>query len=239
MSSVSRMVRPGCRKTRSPPSERLIASQSGLIRGHPPSGFREQARVSDFNWWSYQRMRRPTIPEVMDGWGRTPIDAFITKKLSEKGLTPSAEADRRTLIRRVTYDLLGLPPTPKQVQDFVRDPDPEAYERLVTRLLESPRYSERWARHWLDVVIRRHLWLRQGQVASQCVALRDYVIRSFNQDKAYSRFIKEQIAGDVLIQMIPMEFWGFHCRWPMGFHWSCGSSGNQTGRQGGTQPGSG
>lgn len=165
-----------------------------------PSGFKlEQARVSDFNWWSYQRMRRPTIPEVMDGWGRTPIDAFITKKLSEKGLTPSAEADRRTLIRRVTYDLLGLPPTPKQVQDFVRDPDPEAYERLVTRLLESPRYGERWARHWLDVVkYADTCGYDKDKLRPNAWPYRDYVIRSFNQDKAYSRFIKEQIAGDVL-----------------------------------------
>ncbi|MBX3439446.1 MAG: DUF1549 domain-containing protein, partial [Planctomycetaceae bacterium] len=123
-----------------------------------PSGRRlEPPAVDDFDWWSYQPIRRPAVPEIdthsAEGtWLRTPVDAFIVARLQQRGLTPSAEADRRTLIRRVTYDLTGLPPTPEEVRAFVNDGRPEAYEELVDRLLASPRYGERWARHWLDVV---------------------------------------------------------------------------------------
>ena len=120
-------------------------------------------------------------------------------KLNENGLSPSPEADRRTLARRLHFDLIGLPPTPEHVRQFETDPDPLAYEKLVDRLLASPQYGERWARHWLDVVhfgeshgydkdkIRPHAW-----------PYRDYVIRAFNQDKPYTRFVQEQIAGDAL-----------------------------------------
>ncbi len=121
------------------------------------------------------------------------------RKLHDKGLSHSAQADRRTLIRRLTYDLHGLPPSPADVDAFVADRSPGAYERLVDRLLASPRYGERWGRHWLDVAHygeshgydkdkpRRNAW-----------PYRDYVIRAFNQDKPYARFVQEQLAGDVL-----------------------------------------
>jgi mono/diheme cytochrome c family protein len=151
------------------------------------------------DWWSLRPLVRPAPPTVKDaGWVRTPVDAFVLAALEAKGMHPSPPADRRTLIRRVTFDLLGLPPTPAEVEEFVTDPRPDAYERLVERLLASPHYGERWGRHWLDVAHygdthgydkdkrRDHAW-----------PYRDYVIRAFNADKPYGRFIREQIAGDV------------------------------------------
>lgn len=154
--------------------------------------------------WSQKPLSHPEVPQIASDWVRTPIDRFILAKLNEHNLTPSPEADRRTLIRRLYFDLHGLPPTPEEVERFVNDPDPLAFERLVDRLLESPRYGERWARHWLDVAQygethgydkdkkRNHSW-----------PYRDYVIRAFNEDKPYSRFIEEQIAGDVLYPTDP------------------------------------
>jgi hypothetical protein len=128
---------------------------------------------------------------------RNPIDAFILQKLEAKGLTLAPEADRLTLIRRASFDLTGLPPTPEEARAFAADPDPQAYERLIDRLLASPRYGERWGRYWLDLagyadtesrdVDRDHVWL-----------YRDYVVRAFNADKPYDRFLLEQIAGDEL-----------------------------------------
>jgi hypothetical protein len=149
--------------------------------------------------WSLRPLARPTVPAVKTaGRVRTPIDAFIFHRLEQKGMKPSAEADRRTLIRRLYFDLLGLPPAPADIDAFVRDPSPDAYERLVDRLLASPRYGERWARHWLDVV---HYGDTHGydkdKVRPNAWPYRDYVIRAFNEDKPYLRFIKEQIAGDV------------------------------------------
>ncbi|HEY3453528.1 MAG TPA: PSD1 and planctomycete cytochrome C domain-containing protein [Bryobacteraceae bacterium] len=150
-------------------------------------------------WWSLLPLNRPSVPNETSSWIRTPIDAFILAKLREKGLEHSPEADRRTLIRRLTYDLHGLPPSPEDVDAFVADNSPDAYEKLVDRLLASPRYGERWGRHWLDAAHygeshgydkdkpRRNAW-----------PYRDYVIRSFNEDKSYARFVQEQLAGDVL-----------------------------------------
>jgi hypothetical protein len=152
-------------------------------------------------WWSRQPLARPVVPAVPEELQlrvRTPIDAFIIQKLQAQGMTLSPEADRRTLIRRLYFDLLGLPPSPEEIAAFEKDADPEAYEKLVDRLLDSPHYGERWARHWLDVVhygdthgfdkdkVRPHAW-----------PYRDYVIRAFNEDKPYERFVREQLAGDV------------------------------------------
>src|SRR5262249_44285592 len=103
------------------------------------------------DWWSLRPLVRPAVPVVRDqGWVRTPVDAFILAALEARGMRPAPAADRRTLIRRVTFDLHGLPPTPDEVAAFVHDPAPDAYERLIDRLLASPRYGERWGRHWLD-----------------------------------------------------------------------------------------
>lgn len=157
-------------------------------------------RDDPLNWWSLRPLERPTLPKLSpsdQAWARNSIDRFIIAKLREKQLAPSPEADRRTLVRRLSYDLTGLPPTPERIEQFVHDPNPEAYDRLVDELLESPHYGERWARHWLDVVhygdthgfdkdkVRPHAW-----------PYRDYVIRSLNEDKPYHTFVREQIAGD-------------------------------------------
>jgi hypothetical protein len=147
-----------------------------------------------------RKLARPPVPPVRDAsFVRTPIDAFILAALEARGLRPAQAADRRTLIRRVTYDLLGLPPTPEAIDGFVNDPNPDAYDRLIDGLLASPRYGERWGRHWLDVV---HYGDTHGydkdKRRDQAWPYRDYVIRAFNQDKPYGRFIREQLAGDVL-----------------------------------------
>src|SRR5690606_30150335 len=131
-------------------------------------------------------------------------DRFVLAKLGEHALTPSPEADRRTLIRRLSFDLVGLPPTPEEIEVFVADPDPQAYERLVERLLASPGYGERWGRHWLDVVkYADTCGYDKDKLRSNAWPYRDYVIRSFNDDKPYAQFVREQIAGDVLYPGTP------------------------------------
>ena len=133
-------------------------------------------------------------------WARTPIDAFILATLEQHGLKPSPEADRRTLIRRLSFDLIGLPPTPEEIDSVRRTtPVPNAYEALVDRLLASPHYGERWGRHWLDVV---HYGDTHGydkdKRRDNAWPYRDYVIAAFNADLPFGRFIREQVAGDVL-----------------------------------------
>jgi hypothetical protein len=149
--------------------------------------------------WAFEPLQHPAVPAADDAWARNPIDLFIRAAQVERGLAPAPEADRRTLIRRLSFDLLGLPPAPEQVDAFLNDGRPDAYERLVDEFLASPRYGERWARHWLDVAHygdthgydkdkrRNNLW-----------PYRDYVVSALNADKPYGQFIREQIAGDVL-----------------------------------------
>jgi len=157
-------------------------------------------RFEGETWWAFAPLERPPAPVPRDrGWARTPVDAFVAARLDAQGLSPRPEADRRTLIRRLTYDLHGLPPTPGEVDSFLADSRPDAYERLADRLLASPRYGERMGRHWLDLVHygdthgydkdkrRDHAW-----------PYRDYVIRAFNADLPYPRFVRQQVAGDVL-----------------------------------------
>src|SRR5262245_52824408 len=157
-------------------------------------------RRAGFDWWSLQPLGRPAVPEVKNrAWVRDPIDAFVLAKLEARGLAPAPEADRATFARRATFDLIGLPPTPEEIDAFVSDRSPGAYAKLIDRLLASPHHGERWGRHWLDVVrfgesdgfendkMREHAW-----------RYRDYVIASFNADKPYPQFVREQIAGDVL-----------------------------------------
>ena len=152
--------------------------------------------------WAFRVAEKPAVPEVKnEKWGRNEIDRFVLARLGKEGLSPSGEADRRTLIRRVSFDLIGLPPTPEEVDAFVHDSLPEgaAWEKVVDRLLASPHYGERWGRHWLDVV---HFAETHGydkdKPRPNAWPYRDYVIRSFNADKPYSRFVEEQLAGDVL-----------------------------------------
>ena len=153
-------------------------------------------------WWAYQPLERPPLPEISSqgtAWARTPIDWFIASQREQRKLTPVPAADRRTLVRRLYYDLTGLPPTPQQVRAFVQSTDPLVYEKLVDQLLASPRYGERWGRHWLDVVkYGDTCGYDKDKLRTNAWPYRDYVVRSFNQDKPYSRFVQEQIAGDAL-----------------------------------------
>ena len=153
-------------------------------------------------WWSLEPLQPVAVPLVEPKFAsrvRNPIDAFILARLTQEGLAPSPEADRPTLIRRLSFDLLGLPPTPAEVEQFVNDAEPRAYERLVDRMLESPHYGERWARHWLDVV---HFGETHGydkdKPRPNAWPYRDYVIRAFNADLPYGEFLEQQVAGDVL-----------------------------------------
>lgn len=159
---------------------------------------------SSKNWWAWQPLAKPTAPEVKDKtWAQTPVDNFILAKLDAKGLTPNPIADKRTLIRRATFDLIGLPPTPEEVDAFIKDESPDAFAKVVDRLLASPHYGERWGRHWLDVarysdtkgMVRRQ---REDPHSPYAWTYRDYVIKSFNDDKPYNIFIIEQLAADKL-----------------------------------------
>ena len=148
--------------------------------------------------WAFQPVVRRAVPKPkMATWVRSPIDAFILKGLEAKGLKPSPTATRRELIRRVSYDLTGLPPTPEEVAAFEADKSPNAYEKLVDRLLASPHYGEKWGRHWLDLVryAETNSYERDNP-KPHITKYRDYVIRAFNEDKPYDHFIKEQLAGD-------------------------------------------
>jgi Protein of unknown function (DUF1553)/Protein of unknown function (DUF1549)/Planctomycete cytochrome C len=155
----------------------------------------------DNDWWSLKPMKRPVVPafpEEQAKWVRSPVDAFILAKLRDKGLEPSPEADRRTLIRRLTFDLHGLPSAPDEVETFVADKDPQAYEKLVDRLLASPRYGERWARHWLDTIHFADTHGFEHDLARpNAWRFRDYVIERLNRDIAWPRFLREQLAADV------------------------------------------
>ncbi|MDQ6632165.1 MAG: DUF1553 domain-containing protein [Verrucomicrobiota bacterium] len=186
--------------------ERLTAEQIGLLRAWIDQGANwpeevAQPKTKDkADWWSFKPATRPGLPKVQNKkWARNEIDLFILAKLEEQKLSPSPEADRRALIRRLSFDLIGLPPTPEEVERFVTDKNPQAYENFVDQLLNSPRYGERWARHWLDVV---HFGETHGYDKDKprlnAWPYRDYIIRSLNNDKPYSRFVEEQLAGDVL-----------------------------------------
>ncbi len=150
-------------------------------------------------WWSLRPLSKPVPPAVEGDAPRNPIDRFLLAKLRAKGLEPSPPADARTLLRRVTFDLTGLPPTPEEVDAFLADGRPDAYERVVERLLASPHHGERWARHWMDVAHYAETHGHdQDRPRPNAWPYRDYLIRSFNSDKPYARFVREQLAGDVL-----------------------------------------
>ena len=157
-------------------------------------------RRAGYDWWSLQPVRRPAPPAVKAAaWPRNDIDRFVLARLEAEGLKPTAEADRRTLIRRLYFDLIGLPPEPAEVERFVVDKDGLAYEKLVDRLLDSPHHGERWARHWLDVVrFGESQGFERNRIRENAWRYRDWVIDSFNRDRPYDEFARLQIAGDVL-----------------------------------------
>jgi hypothetical protein len=198
-----------------PPPGRLSAEQIGVLtewvqRGAPwpvqkqalavaSGGQKFDLRVRAKHW-AWQPVRRPDLPTVKQkAWPRNPIDRFILAKLEARGLTPAAPADKPTLLRRVTYDLIGLPPTPAELHAFLADTSPNAYTKVVDRLLASSHYGERWARHWLDLVryaeTDGHEWDIEKAGAYQ---YRDYLIRALNADIPYNQFVTEQIAGDLM-----------------------------------------
>jgi mono/diheme cytochrome c family protein len=166
--------------------------------GPLPPGVYVSAR--DRSFWSFQPVRKPTLPRFADQPELGPIDALVRTKLRAKQLDFAPEADRATLIRRASLDLTGLPPTPAETAAFVADPSPDAYAKLIERLLASPAYGERWARHWLDVAgyADTNGYADADSVRPYAWRYRDYVIRSLNADKPWDRFIQEQLAGDEL-----------------------------------------
>jgi mono/diheme cytochrome c family protein len=190
-------------------SDALIADLVAWVKMGAPDPRSAGKAVAGANWskerrehWAFQPIKLVAEPDVHDtNWVADPVDAFVLAKLEEKAMKPNAPADRRTLIRRATYDLTGLPPTPEEVQAFVEDNSPEAYAKLVDRLLASPQYGERWGRIWLDTA--RYADTKGDIRPNQDVPVypyawtyRDYVVRSFNEDKPYNRFVLEQLAAD-------------------------------------------
>jgi hypothetical protein len=184
---------------------RWIAAGAKTARPEPekpdPLGF----TAEDRQHWAFQPIRKPAPPSPQGSKGiariRNPVDAFLLERLEQQQLDFSPEADKRTLIRRATFDLLGLPPTPEEVAMFLADEAPDAYDRLIDRLLASPRYGERWARHWLDIAgyADSEGFDETDAVRSDAWRYRDYVIRSLNADKPFDEFIVEQLAGDELV----------------------------------------
>ncbi len=178
-----------------PPGPALTVEEVQAIKDWIDGG----APWSSGKWWAFEKPVRPTVPANAANPAANPIDAFVDQKLRSAGLAPAPEADRLTLIRRASYDLLGLPPTKEQIDQFLSDKAPAAWERVIDALLASPRYGEKWGRHWLDLA-------RYGDTAGfeqdpyllLAWRYRDYVVKSFNDDKPYDRFAKEQIAGDEL-----------------------------------------
>ena len=204
--AVSEGVRPAMPKDGSP----LTKDEVGLLQkwidagAEWPSDFSlTEPIIDNFDWWSLRPLVSIQPPVFNDDaarqWLRTTVDAFVLSKLREHALEPSPEADKHTLIRRVTFDLIGLPPTPADIDAFINDSSPDAYQKVVDRLLASPHYGERWARHWLDVVrYADTCGYDKDKLRPNAWPYRDYVIRAFNDDKPYARFVQEQIAGDAL-----------------------------------------
>jgi mono/diheme cytochrome c family protein len=200
-------------ETKMPPKKKLKARDIDALTawvkmGAPwpvtPSG--GPTTVADKEWkkhWAFQPVKNPSPPQVKDNnWPLTSIDRFILAKLETRGLSPSSAADRRTLLRRATLDLLGLPPTPSEIAAFEADPSPNAFAKVVDRLLASPHYGERWGRYWLDVAryadTKGYVFFQEADFP-WAYTYRDYVIRSFNEDLPYNRFVLEQLAADHLL----------------------------------------
>ena len=187
--------------------ERWVAMGAPWPGSNPDAVLREPRELfseEDRNWWAFQPVVKPAIPKTSgEGWGRNEIDHFVYAQLQSRGLTPAPEADRHALVRRLYFDIIGLPPTPEQVAAFVNDTAPEAYERLVDSLLDSKGYGEHAARQWLDLVRYADSdGYRADGFRPSAWRYRDYVIQSFNDDKPYDRFTQEQIAAD---EMFPHD----------------------------------
>jgi len=163
---------------------------------------KQSANKAEGVWWSLRPlavMEPPSNKDAPVDWNQHPIDRFIFQKLKERNLRPSASSDKTRLVRRASYDLTGLPPSPDAASDFVLDESPEAYEKVIDRLLASPAYGERWGRHWLDVIrFGESRGFERNEIIRNAWPFRDYIIRSFNRDKPFDRLIMEHLAGDVI-----------------------------------------
>ncbi len=182
------------------PDAELAAFTQWVQMGAPWGSTAAAAPKQAAKFWAFVPPAEPAVPAVKNpAWVRGALDAFILAGLENKSLTPARPADKRTLIRRATYDLTGLPPQPEDVQAFLNDPSTDAFARVIDRLLQSPRYGERWGRHWLDVArYADSNGLDENLVYKNAFRYRDYVVRAFNKDKPYDLFVKEQLAGDLL-----------------------------------------
>ena len=216
IAAIDRWIAAGAAWPGSKPAAELLAAglpaeDETATAGTDPRQRKNKGTITeaDRSYWAYQPVQRPEVPSgitgegVLDGLLRSavqnPIDRFILARLEKAGIEPVAEADRASLARRVSLDLIGVPPQPADVASFVADPAPDAFERLVDRLLADPRYGERWARHWLDLArYAESDGFRQDAFRPTAWRYRDYVIAAFNADKPFDRFILEQLAGDEL-----------------------------------------
>ncbi|WP_442508895.1 PSD1 and planctomycete cytochrome C domain-containing protein [Novipirellula sp. SH528] len=205
-----------------PPNKELAEHEIRSIEAWIDSGARwpaesmqpaEQTPRHSEDHWAFQAVEQTAIPNVQNladaEWIQTPLDAFIAARRNEQGLPPSPPADRRTLIRRVTYSLTGLPPTPDEVAAFIHDDDPLAYEKLVERLLQSPHYAEHWGRHWLDVArysdTKGYVYAREERFWTQAWTYRDWVVKAIRDDMPYDRFLLLQIAADQVADSQPED----------------------------------
>jgi hypothetical protein len=165
------------------------------------TGDRETARH-----WAFEPLQKHELPPDPSGWAATPVDRFIISRLREQGLAPVAPAEKRILVRRVTFDLIGLPPTPEEMAEFLKDDSAEAFSKVVERLLDSPHYGERWGRHWMDVARYADTAGDNADYPIPEIRLyRNYIIDAFNRDKPYDQFVREQVAGDLLAREGPPE----------------------------------
>jgi hypothetical protein len=199
-----------------PPEKKLPAAEVAVLTEwvkmgapHPNAGKApipvrkkvDQAAIDEGrSFWAFQPPVDPEVPAVKNAaWPQSPLDHFVLAALEAKGLQPAPPADKRTLIRRATFDLIGLPPTPDEIDAFLSDDSPDAFAKVVDRLLDSPHYGERWARHWLDVArYADSNGLDENVAFGNAWRYRDYVVAAFNKDKPYDQFLLEQIAGDLL-----------------------------------------
>lgn len=210
---VAGKVKPQMPTTGALPAADVAALRKWIADGAP---YPADSGLADGKWWAFKPVVAQTPPAIKDPWIKNPVDAFLLSRMKEQGIRPSPAADRVTLIRRATFDLTGLAPTPEEVDAFVNDRSPNAWKKVVDRLLASPRYGERWARHWLDLArYAESEGFKADETRPNAWRYRDYVIESFNADKPYDRFLKEQIAGDELYPGDPQALvaTGFNRHW--------------------------
>ena len=207
-SLLLKVVRHEHPRIKMPPTGRLSEEEIETLAAWVRDGAAWPEKVMAFkpmqsDFWSLQPLKKQPPPSVRQtSWAKTPIDKFILARLEAKGIQPVAAADKRTLIRRATYDLTGLPPTFEEIQAFINDRSPQAFAKVIDRLLASPQYGERWGRSWLDVARYSDDKLNptMDEPHPNAFRYRDWVIDAFNRDMPYDEFVKAQIAGDLMPQ---------------------------------------